>query len=306
MWIPFEKWQACGNDFILVSVQKASVAMLGDALKRQASRLCRRGGQGIGADGIILLAKETKEPSTAASMTIINADGSLAANCGNGLRSAAVSFLRHHQANSRELIEELDVVFSIPGTGEFTCQVQQPSRQSHDVEEGVATVSTGQASVGSKCSWAHDLEPIFAKASFPQPIPVELGNRHAVFFTTEPEDPSLIHTLARRLESLGDLMPNVLVARLLDSPPKNQNLGEPTILEAFEARVIERGVGETASCGSGACAIVAAAATTGLVLGSGWYRVGMPGGDLFVEIGEDEELRLQGHASLCFLGELCI
>jgi diaminopimelate epimerase len=82
MQIPFSKYSGCGNDFILID-NRTGIFPLENPLLVQ--RLCARR-TGIGADGIILL-----ENSTSADyrMRILNADGSEAEMCGNGIRCLA-------------------------------------------------------------------------------------------------------------------------------------------------------------------------------------------------------------------------
>ena len=72
--IPFEKWQACGNDFIVTEAELPN--------KSQIMTLCDRH-FGIGADGLICV-----HPSEVADarMRIINQDGTEAEMCGNGIR----------------------------------------------------------------------------------------------------------------------------------------------------------------------------------------------------------------------------
>ncbi|MCW2571987.1 MAG: diaminopimelate epimerase [Frankiales bacterium] len=70
-------------------------------------------------------------------------------------------------------------------------------------------------------------------------------------------------------------------------------------------RVHERGVGETRSCGTGACAAVVASS---LRLGSARgtpYVVDVPGGRLTVTWREDDTVLLSGPAVLVAAGELC-
>ncbi len=103
--------------------------------------------------------------------------------------------------------------------------------------------------------------------------PVEVGNPHAVIAG----DPA-------QLERVGPLLErhprfpnrtNVQVARRLDG-------------ETIEARVWERGVGETGASGTSAVAIVAA-------FGAAAATVRFPGGDLYVRI-EDGRAQLTGPA----------
>lgn len=76
MNLAFCKWQAFGNDFILVeSAPKQDII-------NQIKRLCHRR-YGIGADGFIFLNFEAACPQ----IHFYNQDGSQALMCGNGLRS---------------------------------------------------------------------------------------------------------------------------------------------------------------------------------------------------------------------------
>ena len=76
--IPFAKYQAAGNDFILIDDRKSRFLQKTDTIQR----LCHRQ-FGIGADGLILL----QHSQTAhLRMRIFNSDGSEAEMCGNGIR----------------------------------------------------------------------------------------------------------------------------------------------------------------------------------------------------------------------------
>jgi diaminopimelate epimerase len=70
-------------------------------------------------------------------------------------------------------------------------------------------------------------------------------------------------------------------------------------------RVHERGVGETRSCGTGACAaVVASSLRLGSARGTA-YLVDVPGGRLTVTWREDGTVLLSGPAVLVASGELC-
>ena len=76
---------------------------------------------------------------------------------------------------------------------------------------------------------------------------VSMGNPHAVFFTEQPVADFPMAKIGPLVENLP-IFPNRInfeVARVLDK-------------EHIEARVWERGVGETLACGSGTCAITVA------------------------------------------------
>ena len=91
----FEKWQGCGNDFIVVHASE-----LGQALTPSRVRgLCDRR-FGIGADGILVIGKPDGRRWP---MEIHNADGSTAESCGNGSRCAVRHILDRRGIDECEL-----------------------------------------------------------------------------------------------------------------------------------------------------------------------------------------------------------
>ena len=73
----FSKYQATGNDFILIDDRNQDFCLASDSIEK----ICHRR-FGIGADGIILL---QRGDSSFFRMRIFNSDGSEAESCGNGL-----------------------------------------------------------------------------------------------------------------------------------------------------------------------------------------------------------------------------
>ena len=110
MIVDFEKWHGCRNDFLVIwSTHNEANYLLG-SLQRQASALCSRKGEGVGADGLLILLTESRADLKPDKLVIINADGSLASNCGNGLRCAALSVYKKicqygHVSDEPEFIE---------------------------------------------------------------------------------------------------------------------------------------------------------------------------------------------------------
>ncbi len=85
----FSKYQALGNDFVIVEGPSD------DAVSPEiAIKLCDRH-FGIGADGVLLL---SPQDGAAGRMTVINADGSRPEMCGNGLRCVALFLHQRRQA----------------------------------------------------------------------------------------------------------------------------------------------------------------------------------------------------------------
>ncbi len=81
MPLRFEKWQAAGNDFVLIEGNQKRLP----ATSELARQLCNRR-FGVGADGLVIVG-----PSTGVNcrMEIFNPDGTEAETCGNALRCVA-------------------------------------------------------------------------------------------------------------------------------------------------------------------------------------------------------------------------
>jgi len=119
---------------------------------------------------------------------------------------------------------------------------------------------------------------------------VSMGNPHAVYFCQEPVSDFPLSLVGPEVQRLP-VFPrggNFEVARVLDR-------------KLLEARVQERGAGETLACGSGACAIAVAARLRGYT--DNKVDIKLPGGILNVEWGGAGEVLLGGPAEMVFSGE---
>ena len=115
-----------------------------------------------------------------------------------------------------------------------------------------------------------------------------MGNPHAVYFTTRPVADFPLHEIGPKVEH-NPIFPqrtNFEVARVLSRGK-------------IEARVWERGAGETLASGSSACAVAATAVRLGLAR-AGDVTVAMPGGDALVHVSDDYLLRLRAPAQIVF------
>ena len=178
-------------------------------------------------------------------MVIHNADGSRPEACGNGLRCVAA------WARRAGLVPE----------GRFAV-LTDAGRRSAEVVSGAVRVSMGRAEVGAPLELAGPRgEPLLG-------TPVQVGNPHLVLAREA--------LLDRDVRELGPFLGQH--ARF----PAGTNV-EFVVQRGddhFDARVWERGVGETAACGSGACAIAAWAVARGARRGA--IHVRLPGGVLTV------------------------
>ncbi|MFQ6172715.1 diaminopimelate epimerase [Oryzobacter sp. R7] len=279
--LAFTKGHGTENDFVLVPDLDG---VLGLTAARAAALADRRAG--IGGDGVIRVAPTeaaedpaVREQSAAARwfMDYRNADGSLSEMCGNGTRVFA-AYLR------REGLETADT-FAI-ATRAGTKQVRLEGEQfavdlgPWRLSDAATAESRGFDALVVLGDADEDDEPFSA-------LSVDLGNPHTVVALPEQVD----------LDALDLTRAPVVNPR----PPHGTNveLVRPLGPGHVAMRVHERGVGETRSCGTGACA--AAIATSfwagSLDAGSTW-TVDVPGGRLTVRLLPDHGVELAGPAVL--------
>jgi len=91
MTIPFTKMHGAGNDFVVIDHREPFLPADAGAL---FARLCDRR-RGVGADGVLLLERDTHAPGLDFAMRYHNADGGRAEFCGNGARCLARFALAH-------------------------------------------------------------------------------------------------------------------------------------------------------------------------------------------------------------------
>ena len=317
MFIDFEKWQGCRNDFIVVRIDRADSSLL-QSLKLQAKRLCCRQGGGIAADGILVLERENAK-SLPSRLTIINSDGSLAKTCGNGIRCAALSILREISKTSKDLPEGLEL--NLDGEKVF-CRFHGKVSNLENVDHGswpYVEVAMGKAKVDADCAWYHEAKAEVQRiaASFPHLnfsmdwSAVDIGNRHLVFFTDEANREALrligpAFQTSDRWDGINIHLAKERPLASSDSKKFSQIIGR-SLDASLEVYVWERGAGETQACGSGACAIIASLLRKNWNSRDQWHSVLMPGGHLFVKEQEaGDTVFLCGPAELVFTGSFVL
>jgi len=313
MFIEFEKWHGCKNDFVVTWVSDSDGDMLLDALRLHVINIFTRDGSGIGADGILALRVGRKTDLTPKELVIINQDGSIAANCGNGLRCATLSVISQHKlrGNPSEIPEFVDLQV---GSRIFTCRLLPASSHS---KNPIVAVEMERPRVDEDNPWYKDAHAFVKKTLEPEnkkqkPDEVHfcsVGNNHAVISCENP-DAETAMLWAPKLQSYSawDGI-NVHLIGPSESPSPElaryaQMLGEP-ISEMFRAIPFERGVGLTQACGSGAVAIAAVQFASGMSERGSWLAIRMPGGPLFTKQDTvDGPVTLAGEAILSFRGSL--
>ena len=271
MTVRFEKWQALGNDYLIVERRE-----LPFELTPARVRLLCAGHFGIYADGVLLLS-EPADAEDVADLRIFNPDGSEAELSGNGAREA-ILYLRRRGWTERDEFSINTVAGRIRPrlTGPDSCRVDM-----------------GRASVAS--------------GDFPEGGP---GGRGEVagfrFQHVSIGNPQCAITLASAAELEGLDLPAIGPAIEADPRfPNRTNVSWFAELEPgrIRARIFERGVGETLSSGTGASGAAVAYALAGHGVPAR-VEVLLDGGELTVEVGEDLRIHLTGWARPVFEGRI--
>jgi diaminopimelate epimerase len=278
----FTKMHGAGNDYIYVDC-------FAEPMPEDPAETARRVSDrhfGIGGDGLILIC-----PSQVADarMRMLNADGSEAEMCGNGIRCLAKYLYDHGICRKPTLRIET-------GRGVLTLDVEVADGRAERVR-----VDMG--------------EPILAPARVPTTLPgnprfpgnpaadvdldlgdevlrvtcVSMGNPHCVTF----------------VETLSDRWVLGLGPRVEIDPrfPRRVNAEFVQVLSPTEVRmrVWERGSGETLACGTGACAVCVAGALTERAERK--VLAHLRGGDLELHWAADNHVYMTGPAVEVFHGE---
>jgi diaminopimelate epimerase len=269
--VRFEKWQALGNDYIIVEERA-----LPFELTPARVRLMCASHTGVGSDGILLIS-DASDARFVASLRIFNPDGSEAELSGNGAREAILYLRKNGWTDEDEFSIETAAGEIRPRiTGPDTCTVHmgQASTRSKDFPSG------GEDGSGSVASGGREFEFQFVSIGNPQ-CAIEAGDE------LEQLDLSVY---GPGIEN-NQLFPN----RTNVSFWRRDGDSEIT------ARIFERGVGETMASGTGASGAAVAAVLRGA---RSPVIVHLDGGDLEVEVGEDLQVNLTGWAKPVYVGTL--
>jgi diaminopimelate epimerase len=244
------------NDFIVIPDLDGRLDLNGAAVRA----LCDRRA-GIGADGLLRAVRPEHETAWADrsadfAMDFRNADGSVGEMCGNGVRVFAAYLQR------AGLLRSGQARIATRG-GVRTVTVAGP---------GTFTVGMGAPRVHP------DLIKVRAGGLVVTGTPVDMPNPHVVVAVSPEQLAAVDLTEPPVVEPEG---------------PAGQNVEFVTREGAHRARmrVHERGVGETRSCGTGICAVVAVLAED-----RGRWQVAVPGGECAVRWTDDGGLQLTGPA----------
>jgi diaminopimelate epimerase len=257
--LAFTKMHGLGNDIVIINNLSRSLDTKTLPIQTLANRYT-----GIGFDQLIVL-----EPSQQADVfcKIYNADGSEAAQCGNGLRCVARFMHEKHPKTGKSYqLQTLGGIFlaTLMDHDQVCIQMGHPLIHRPNIH-------------------------LPALSSYPI-THIEIGNHH-VIVRVESLNPLNITQLAITLKTETALPPAI-------------NVGFMTVIDPhhLHLRTVEHGVGETQACGSNACAAVITGITHQWLVSP--IDVHFPLGTLQIAWTENKMIEMTGPASRIFEGEV--
>ena len=277
----FTKAHGTANDFVVVVDLEDQIELSAVLVRALADR--RRG---VGADGVIRITAGV--PGADVGMDYRNADGSVVETCGNGLRVVAKHVVDHGLVRptddggltiaTRAGVAPVEVRRGADGrvaqvTVEMGVPVLDPAELPFETDEPDAPTHRIEVDGGSV-----------------EVAVVSMGNPHAVTVVDDVSS-APVAVLGPRVETHPRF-------------PAKANVGFAEVVDAatVRLRVWERGVGETAACGSGACAAVVALQRLGQV--GDEVDVQLPGGTLAVRYTAGGSVIMTGPAVEVYHGVL--
>ena len=267
--IRFVKGHGTENDFVLLPDPERAL----DLTPELVAALCDRRA-GVGGDGVLRAVLAATDPEGAPMadrarwfMDYRNADGSVAEMCGNGIRVFA-----------RFLVED-----GLETSREFGVATRDGVKHVRVTQDGQVTVDMGAARLPGT-----ERTVTVGGREWPA-VEVDMGNPHAVAFVDDLGDAGDLHTAPEVDPGFHNGV--------------NVEFVVPRGDRHVAMRVHERGVGETRSCGTGACAAMVAAARRDGATAPVSYAVDVPGGRLTVTERADGHVELTGPAVLVARGE---
>ena len=274
MYLRFTKMHGLGNDFVMIDAVTQSVKLTSDNVKLLADRHF-----GIGCDQLLVV-EPPSEPDADFRYRIYNRDGGEVENCGNGARCFA-KFVRDNR---------------LTGKNDITVELLKGRMRLHVLEDGQVSVDMGipilsPSSIPFVASDRAATYAVEVNSKTVELSAVSMGNPHAVIVVDAVATAPVVD-LGSQLQRHQRF-------------PEGVNVGFMAVLSPSEIdlRVLERGVGETLACGTGACAAVVAGRLRGLL--EPVVKVNLRGGSLTIEWqGENHPVIKTGPATTVFDGAI--
>lgn len=281
MKLCFTKMHGCGNDYIYIDGFQYDIKSPGELSKKLSDRHFS-----VGGDGVIIIGPSDKAD---AFMHMYNADGSEGKMCGNGVRCTA-KFVHDNFLPDKDVIN----IETLSGVKKIELKKENEVVTGGTVDMGKAEFDC--AKIPALFEDGGVQKSLYIDNCEYKVIPVSMGNPHAVIFMGDDFDIDRFE-----IEKIGP--------KFEKNPafPEGVNTEFVKVIspDTFKMRVWERGSGETLACGTGACAVGAAAVKMGIADEGKDLKVILPGGELIINY-TPERVLLTGGAVTAFTGEVCI
>jgi diaminopimelate epimerase len=272
--VPFLKMNGLGNEIIVAD------------MRGRADRVTPAAAVAINADPAtrfdqIMAVHDPKTPGTFSYIEIINADGSLAEACGNGMRCVV-------QALSAQTGQKSFVFETLAGI----LTAEEHTDGLITVDMGIPRFGWNEIPLSEEFADTTGIELQIGPIDAPvlhTPSVANMGNPHAVFWVKD-------DVWGYALDRFGPLLENHPIF------PERANISIAHIAspEHIILRTWERGAGLTKACGSAACAAAVSGVRTKRT--GRKVTVTVPGGDLLIEWRDDGHVMMTGPAELEFSG----
>ncbi len=268
--LAFIKMHGLGNDFVVVDARARAFSPAPAHVRALADRRT-----GVGCDQLIVIENPTNGLADAF-MRIRNADGGEVAACGNAARCVAALLMREKGAR-HAVIETTAGLLNAEAADGGLISVDM-GRVRFDWRDIPLAEAADTLHLGIEAGPLRD------------PVAVNVGNPHAVFFVEDAE--------CAPIELFGP----VIERHPLFPERTNVEAAQVLARDRIRLRVWERGVGLTRACGTGACAAAVAAGRRGLA--DRKVTVMLDGGSLRIEWLPNDHVLMIGPAATSFTGVL--
>ncbi len=270
----FIKMRATGNDYIYFDCFDQEILSPESLSIRVSSRR-----MGIGGDGIVLIM-----PSSVADarMRMFNADGSEGQVAGNAMRCVGKYLYESGRVKKEHMLLET-------GAGLKSMQLYIREETVHSVCVKMGQPNFHPIAVPVRLEDEVIRRKVTLAGGEWEITCLSMGNPHCVIFVPD-VDQIAIETIGPQMEH-DPLFPqraNISFAQVIDR-------------NTLKMRVWERGIGETWACGTGACAVAAAAVRCGLADRDTDISLRLIGGELVIRY-DDDGIWMTGDAQKDFEG----
>ena len=269
---PFVKMQGLGNHFVIIDGRTRAFAPAAEDI----ATICDPH-VGVGAEQLLVIESVTNAGEGAyARVRIYNPDGPEVEACGNATR--CVALLLFEESGLDELGLEINYVI-------LNCR-----RDGENISVEMGKISFDWEKI--PLAVPHDtLHVEIEDEVLGDGVAINVANPHLIFFVDNLDKIDVAAVGAR-------IQKNALL-------PKSANVGIAEIIDDnnIKFQVYERPGVLTTACGSGSCAVVAAALARGLITSEYTY-VEMPGGVLKISYKDNVSPVMSGPAEFCYSGVL--